>query len=245
MSNSTEEIVKEVLKQLMPSATLEGSTIGVSKEQVPFKEFGFASIGFVLICSALVMLMTPGVGLLYSGLTRTKNALTMIMISFLAYAVVSVQWVIFGFSLTFSETGSPFIGNFDFAGFKDVFGQSLGLTAVSVPSIVFALYQLQFAAVTAAIIFGAVTERVRLLPSIIFVFVWTTLVYDPVAYWTWAARGWLKSMSCLGTLALDQTPCNVGGIDFAGGGPVHMASGFAALAFCIFLGRRKRQAGIF
>lgn len=207
---------------------------------VPFSETGYASTGFLIICAALVMVMTPAVGLLYSGLSRSKNALTIIMISFLAYAVVTIQWVLFGFSLTFAENGSKFIGNFGFAGFQDVFWQALPLTAPAIPAMVFALYQLQFATVTVAIIFGSVTERIRLVPSVIFMFVWTTLIYDPVAYWTWGARGWIKNMSCLSTTALDQTPCQVGGLDFAGGGPVHMASGAAALAFCIFLGHRKR-----
>jgi ammonium transporter, Amt family len=204
-------------------------------------EIGLASTGFIIICSALVMLMTPGVGLLYSGLSRTKNALIIVMISFLAYAVVAVQWVIFGFSFSFSETGSPFIGNFAMAGFSNVFSDALPSTTTTIPVIVFALYQLQFAAVTLAIIFGSVTERVRLIPSIVFMFFWTTLVYNPVTYWTWASRGWLKNLSCLETTALDQTPCGVGDLDFAGGGPVHMASGAAALAFCIFLGHRKRM----
>ncbi|KAJ3319474.1 hypothetical protein HDV06_006284 [Boothiomyces sp. JEL0866] len=225
--------------QLMPAALASNPTNGGS---VPFVEIGYPSTGFVLISAALVMVMTPGVGILYSGLSRSKNALTIIMLTMLAYAIVAVQWVIFGFSLTFSETGSTFIGNFAWAGLVNADQQGMALTAASIPMIVFALYQMQFATVTLAIVFGGVTERVRLLPSIIFMFVWTTLIYDPVAYWTWGARGWIKNMSCLSTAAdLTQTPCQVGGIDFAGGGPVHMASGAAALAFCIFLGKRKGQ----
>jgi Amt family ammonium transporter len=227
------------VEDIMPASLLTSS---VNNATTPYVEIGHASTGFILVCSALVMLMTPGVGLLYSGLSRAKNALTLVMLSFLSYAVVSVQWVAFGFSLTFSETGSPFIGNFEMAGFSNVFTQSLPLTATAIPVIVFALYQMQFAAVTLAIIFGSVSERIRLLPSVIFMFFWTTLVYDPIAYWHWGARGWLKNLSCLNTLSLDQTPCLVGGLDFAGGGPVHMASGTAALAFCIFLGHRKRLA---
>lgn len=203
------------------------------------QEVGYASIGFVIVCTALVMLMTPGVGLLYSGLSRTKNALTIVMISFLSYAVVSLQWVLFGFSLAFSEASSSFIGNADFVGLRNVGTQALSLTAVTtIPTVLFSVYQMQFAAVTVAIIFGSVTERIRLIPSMAFMFVWTTLIYDPVTYWTWAARGWIRNMSCLSSLA--DKPCQVGGLDFAGGGPVHMASGAAALAFCLFLGHRKR-----
>ncbi|KAJ3326595.1 hypothetical protein HDU91_004604, partial [Kappamyces sp. JEL0680] len=99
---------------------------------------------------------------------------------------------------------------------------------------------MQFATVTVALIFGSIVERIRILPTIVFMLLWTTFIYDPIAYWTWGARGWIKNMSCLSTTALDQTPCQIGGLDFAGGGPVHMASGSAALAFAIFIGHRKR-----
>jgi Amt family ammonium transporter len=186
-----------------------------------YEKIGYGHTAFILICAALVMLMTPGVGLLYSGLSRTKNALTVIMLSFLSYAIVTIQWVAFGYSLAFSETGSQFIGNFKYAGLTNIGAEPTG----NLPVILFSLYQLQFATVTAAIIFGSVTERVRLLPSVLFVFVWTTLVYDPVTSWTWNVNGWLFKW---------------GALDFAGGGPVHIASGVAALAFCIFLGERRR-----
>lgn len=143
----------------------------------------------------------------------------------LSYAVVTIQWVIWGYSLAFSESGSTFIGNFDFAGLTNIGSQGLLLTTAEVPSIAFVLYQLQFATVTVAIIFGGASERIRLLPAVLFMFVWTTLIYDPTTYWTWAARGWIKNMACLSTTALGNTPCGIGGLDFAGGGPVHMASG--------------------
>ena len=220
-TNVTTEALKAAL---MPSSFLIEAS---DSNAVPFVEIGFASSSFILVCTALVMLMTPGVGLLYSGLTRSKNALTMVMLSFLCYSVVCIQWVIWGYSLTFSETGSRFIGNFANAGLAGV-GISGHMSSLNIPVILFALYQMQFATVTAAIIFGSVTDRVRLLPSLIFIFFWTTVVYDPIAYWTWGPSGWLKLL---------------GGLDFAGGGPVHMASGFSALAFCIFLGHRKRLPG--
>ena len=220
---------------LMPSAIL-GSTANPSS--TPFVETGFASTAFIVLSSALVFLMTPAVGLLYSGLSNSKNALTMIMLSMLAYAIVAIQWVVFGFSLTFSETGSFFMGDFSWAGMTQIGSQSLPLTAPQMPSIAFALYQLQFAAVTVAIIFGAVSERVRIVPACVFMFIWTTVIYDPTAYWTWGARGWLKSLTCLNSLQ-DAVPCGLGAIDFAGGGPVHMASGFSALAYCLLIGQRK------
>jgi Amt family ammonium transporter len=171
---------EQLASTLMPSAFLSSSGNGAD---VPFTETGFASSAFLIICSALVMVMTPGVGLLYSGLSRSKHALTIMMICFMAYAVVSIQWILFGFSLAFSETGSPFIGNFVFAGFENLTWQGLTLTAPAVPAVVLALYQMQFACVTVAIIFGSVVERVRILPSLIFMFLWTSLIYDPVAYW--------------------------------------------------------------
>ena len=193
----------------------------------PYVEIGYPSTGFLIICSALVMLMTPAVGMFYSGLTRAKNALTMVMLSFLCYSVVCIQWVIWGSSLAFSESGSSFIGDLSNAGLSNL-GVQANVSGPNVPVILFSLYQLQFACVTAAIIFGAVTDRIRLLPSILFIFCWTTLVYDPIAYWTWGPKGWLKIW---------------GALDFAGGGPVHMASGFSALSFCIIVGKRKRKEG--
>ncbi|KAI8906808.1 ammonium transporter AmtB-like domain-containing protein [Gorgonomyces haynaldii] len=224
----------------MPASFL-GSAANPSSS--PFTETGFASTGFLIMSSALVFIMTPGVGLLYSGLSRSKNALTIIMLSYLSYAIVAIQWVIFGFSLAFSETGGLFIGDFNYAGLSNIGANAMLNTASTIPSIVFSLYQLQFATVTVAIIFGAVTERVRLLPAMVFIFVWTTLIYDPVAYWTWGSRGWLRNLSCLNTIVvssdLSNIPCGIGSIDFAGGGPVHQASGFAGLAYSLVLGKRR------
>jgi Amt family ammonium transporter len=154
--------------------------------------------------------MVPGLGLFYSGLSDYKNALSNIMIVMLVYCVVAIQWLMFGFSLSFSETGSPFIGNFNYAGLSRVEIDSLKLTASPVPGIAFSLYQLQFAGITVAIIFGSVAERLRVLPALVFSFFWTTLVYDFVAYWTWGARGWLKNMACLDSTSLENTPCGVG-----------------------------------
>ncbi len=199
-----------------------------------------ASISMLMTGTIAVFLMTPGLGFFYSGMARSKNSLSLVMLSFLSMAIVTLQWFIWGFSLSYSQYGTPFIGSWDYMGFSGVNQYSVALTAPAVPSIVFALYQLMFAAVTPAIIFGAVAERVRMLPSMIFIFCWSTLVFDPAAYWTWAARGWIRNLACLDLAAdLSAVPCQIGGADFAGGGPVHIASGFAGLAFCIFLGRRR------
>ena len=222
---------------VMPATFTTSSQNGAS---TPFVEVGYASTGFLIMCSAIVMIMTPAVGMLYSGLARTEHALSVMLLCCLAYAIVSIQWVIFGFSLSFSESSySPFIGNLAYVGLEGLTWQALPLSAPAVSGIVYALYQLQFATVTVAIIFGSVIERIHILPSILFMFVWTTCIYDPIAYWTWGAHGWVRNMSCLSSIGEGKTPCQIGGLDFAGGGPVHMASGTAALAFCIFLGRRK------
>lgn len=212
---------------LMPSSLILNAANSVSS---PFIETGFASTGFILISSALVFLMTPGVGFLYSGLSHSNNVLTVIVLSYLSYAIVTIQWILFGFSFAYSDTGSAFWGDFQFAGFANVGLNALTMTAPQIPIIAFALYQLQFATVTVAIIFGAVTERVRIIPALLFIFVWTTyawnnnsIVYDPVCYWTWAARGWIRNLSCVSSVLSAAGPCGVGAIDFAGGGPVHIA----------------------
>ncbi|KAJ3194596.1 hypothetical protein HK101_002353 [Irineochytrium annulatum] len=209
------------------------------------------SNGFMLWGAAMVFIMTPGLGFFYSGMTRSKNALVMIMLCMLAMCVVSFQWFVMGYSLAFAEWdnrvngtgGSSFIGNFDHAFLGNVGADSLPMTAPAISSVVFMIYQMQFATITAALIFGSVAERVRILPAMIFIFIWTTLVYDPIAYWTWSWRGWIHNMACISTATspnMEPGPCGTGGLDFAGGGPVHMTSGFAGLAFCIVLGKRRR-----
>lgn len=155
-----------------------------------------ASSAFLILGAAAVFIMTPGLGLFYGGMAGRKSNLTLMMTSFLCMAVITVQWFIWGFSLAYSQYGTTFIGSYDYMGFSGVNIYSVFLTDPSVSAIVFALYQLQFAMVTPAIIFGSVTERIRLLPIAIFIFCWSTLVYDVVAYWTWAARGWLRNLSC-------------------------------------------------
>jgi len=164
--------------------------------------------------------MIPGVGFFYSGLLRRKNALSMIWASMLSAAVVSFQWFFWGFSLTFADNGSPVIGTLKFFGLKDVLGQPSG----RIPMLLFCIYQLMFAAITVALAVGAIAERGRLGPTLVFMFVWSTLVYDFIAYWTWNSNGWSYKL---------------GGLDFAGGTPVHISSGTAALAISIYLGKRR------
>ncbi|KXS20186.1 ammonium transporter [Gonapodya prolifera JEL478] len=179
---------------------------------------------FIMMCAALVMIMTPGLGYYYSGMARSKNALTLIMLCFLAYAVVTVQWYLIGFSLTFSDKGGKLWGDCTYCFLRNI-GQNVLTNIPSVPTVTFAFYELMFAALTPALIFGSTAERVRILPAGVFVFLWSTFVYSPIAYWAWSANGWANQV--------------LGYLDFAGGTPVHTSSGFAGLAFAVVIGRRK------
>lgn len=210
---------------LMPSSFLNGDTNGSPTN--PFIENGYASTGFQIICSALVMMMTPGVGLLYGSFANQKNVLTILQISFLTYAVVCVQYVLVGFSLSFSETSSLFLGDSYHFAFLNVDWTALTLTAPALPGIVFALYQMQFAAVTAALCFGSVIERVRIVPCMVFAAVWTTLIYDPIIFWTWSARGWLRNLACPSSALIGNSPCQIGAIDFAGGGMIGLLDSYS------------------
>ncbi len=182
-----------------------------------------ADTAWVLIGAALVMLMTPGLGLFYGGLVRQKNALSTIMHSFFILGLVSVQWVLVGYSLAFGPDVGGVIGGFDWVGLRGV-GQDPNPTyAATIPHLAFMSFQMMFAALTPALISGAFAERKRFAAFALFSVLWTTLVYDPIAHWVWGDGGWLRS---LGTL------------DFAGGTVVHISSGVSALICARVLGRR-------
>ncbi|OQV21652.1 Ammonium transporter 1 [Hypsibius exemplaris] len=200
---------------------------------------GSASTGFIVWAAALVFVMTPGLALFYSGLSRYNSALSLMMLCMMAMAVVSVQWFLFGFSLAFAEHGSPFIGDFTMGAVNTLDTHAFPNTAPQIPSILFMVYQMQFAGITAALVFGSVPERTRFVPAMVFVFFWTTLVYDFAAYWTWADHGFLRNLNCVGAPNYDVAPCYVGAYDFAGGGPVHICAGFSGLAYLVVLGKRK------
>ncbi|KAF9350709.1 hypothetical protein BGX26_011178 [Mortierella sp. AD094] len=186
-------------------------------------QYQAGDIAWTLTSTALVWLMIPGIGYFYSGMARSKNALSLIMLSCCSVAVVSFQWFLFGYSLAFSKTGGRMIGNFDNAFLRNVVDQpSVGSSKI--PDIVFMIFQCMFAALTPALAVGAAAERGRILPTLVFIFLWTTFVYDFIACWTWSPNGWSFVM---------------GGLDFAGGTPVHISSGAAALAYAIVLGRRS------
>jgi Amt family ammonium transporter len=175
---------------------------------------------WLLISTALVMLMTPGLALFYGGMVQSKNVLSTFMHSFIALGLVSVQFALIGYSLAFGQTHAGVIGGFDFLGLSGITEQSAHGT---VPHLAFVAYQCMFAVITPALISGAFAERMKFSAFILFTLAWTTLVYDPIAHWVWGEGGWLAKL---------------GAIDYAGGTVVHLSSGISALVVAIVLGKR-------
>jgi ammonium transporter, Amt family len=176
---------------------------------------------WLLASTALVMLMTPGVGLFYGGLVRKKNFISMVAMSFVAFSLVSIQWIIIGYSLAFGGDVSGALGNLTLVSLNGI-GLESATGSPAVPVLLFMAYQLMFAAVTMAIVTSGMAERVKLSSFIVFALLWTTLIYDPVAHWVWGG-GWLSSL---------------GFLDFAGGSVVHITAGFSALAVALVIGKR-------
>ena len=148
---------------------------------------------WVLVSTALVMLMTPGLALFYGGMVRGKNVLGTIMQSFIAIALVSMQWILFGYSLSFGPDVHGIIGNLDWIGLTGVGVEPNPAYAPTIPHILFMMYQAMFAVITPALITGAFAERMKFSAYVVFILLWSTLVYDPVAHWVWGAGGWLRS----------------------------------------------------
>ena len=187
-----------------------------------------ADTAWVLISSALVMLMLPGLALFYGGMVRRKNVLSTLMHSFIPLGVITIQWFAFGYSLSFAGADvGHIIGNLDKAFFSGIQMTTLNAGAPTIPDFLFSMFQLMFAVITAALISGGIAERVNFKSYVIFIFVWSTLVYDPIAHWVWGG-GWLQTM---------------GALDFAGGTVVHIASGTAALAAALILKKRRGFPG--
>ena len=173
---------------------------------------------FIIICTAMVMLMTPGVGLFYGGMVRSKNIISMIAMAFISFAIVSVQWVTIGYTLSFGSDIAGFIGGLDHLCLAGV-----GLDGDGIPDMLFMVFQLVFAGVTLAILTSGVAERIKLSSFIVLGVLWTTIVYDPLAHWAWGG-GWAGEL---------------GALDFAGGTVVHISSGFGALALALVIGNRS------
>jgi Amt family ammonium transporter len=179
---------------------------------------------WLLAATALVMIMLPGLALFYGGLVRRKNVLSTIMHSFFVLALVSVVWVLWGYSFAFGpDAFHGLIGGTDFLGFSNVTGAVDTRYAPTIPHVLFAGFQLMFAAITPALITGAFAERKRFGAFVLFTVAWSTLVYAPLAHWVWAPGGWLRTL---------------GAIDFAGGTVVHISSGVSALVVALVIGRR-------
>ena len=183
---------------------------------------------FMLIASALVLLMTPGLALFYCGMVKKKNVLNTIMMSFIVLGVLTIQWVMFGYSLAFGKDIHGFIGSLNWFGLNGVGLEPNEDYAATIPHLVFMVFQMMFALITAALISGAVVERMRFSAYIVIIVAWSTFVYDPLVHWVWGAGGWLKEMGVL---------------DFAGGTVVEMASGVSALVLAMLLGKRKTAGG--
>ncbi len=177
---------------------------------------------FMLIATAMVMLMTPGLALFYGGLVRSKNVLSTTMQSFLCLGLISLIWVAYGYSMAFGPDIAGFVGGLKYAGLRGV-TTGIGPYSDTIPDLLFCAFQLMFAIITPALITGAYAERMKFTAFVLFTVLWATLVYFPVCHWVWGG-GWLGAM---------------GALDFAGGTVIHINSGAAALVACIVLGKRK------
>jgi Amt family ammonium transporter len=183
-----------------------------------------ADTAWLMVSCALVMLMTPGLALFYGGMVGSRNVLSSFMHSFIALGIITLQWVVIGYSLAFgSDAGGGFIGGMEFA-----FLNGVGLEpqeGSTIPHILFMAFQMMFAIITPALISGAIAERMKFSAYLIFIVLWATLVYDPICHWVWGPDGWLGAR---------------GALDFAGGTVVHLSSGAAALICALVIGRRSR-----
>ncbi|WP_045575853.1 ammonium transporter [Desulfosporosinus sp. I2] len=180
--------------------------------------------GFVMISTALVFLMTPGLALFYGGMVRKKNVLSTLMHSWIIMGIMSLQWILVGYTLAFGTDYHGLIGGLDWLGLNGV-GMEPNLDyAATIPAVVFMAFQMMFAIITPALISGSIAERMRFPAFTVFILLWATLVYDPLAHWVWGVGGFLRTF---------------GALDFAGGNVVHISSGYSALIVALVLGKRK------
>ncbi|KAG9092769.1 hypothetical protein FRC06_011806 [Ceratobasidium sp. 370] len=206
--------------------TVKRSMNHLQARQTDQSAFDRGDIAFIIICGALVLFMVPGLGFLYSGLSRRKNALALLWVVVFSNAVVIFQWYFWGYSLAFSPTATNgFIGNLHHFGLQHVLADPSPGSPL-IPDLLYSFYQLEFCCVTVAILVGGVAERGRVMPAMVFSFLWATLVYCPVACWAWGINGWGFKWGVL---------------DYAGGGPVEIGSGVGGLAFAWVLGRRSES----
>lgn len=184
-----------------------------------------ADVAWVLVSTALVMLMTPALAFFYGGLVRRKNLVSTLVQCIIIFAVVSLVWFFWGYSIVFGPSVGGVIGNLSLVGLNNLGINSINPTyASTIPEVLFFAFQLKFAAITPALIIGACAERIRFKSLLIFVVLWSTLIYSPIAHWVWNSQGWLHIL---------------GAWDFAGGIVVHVTAGVSALAAALIVGRRK------
>lgn len=203
-------------------------------------ELDTGNTAWMLAASALVLFMTPGLGFFYGGLTRNKNVLATIMQSFITTGIVAIVWVTVGYSLAFGpDQGYGLIGNLDWFGLKDVGAEPGGpngaVYGFGIPHLLFMAFQMMFAIITPALITGAFAERAKFGPFLIFMALWSLLVYVPVAHWVFAYDGWLSAFAT----NADTPDVGLNSLDFAGGLAIHVNAGFAAIAAVLVFGKRK------
>src|SRR5215471_5190192 len=190
----------------------------------PVSAINSGDTAWLLTSAALVMLMTPALGFFYGGLVRRKNVLSTLMHSWFILALISVQWVLWGYSLAFApDTGLGIIGGLQWLGLNGVGQDPNPDYAATVPHLAYMVFQMMFAVITPALITGAFAERKRFKAFVLFSLLWATFVYDPIAHWVWGTGGWLH---------------NLGTLDFAGGTVVHISSGVSALVAILIIGKR-------
>jgi len=206
-----------MVKKLLSGLVVLASIAAVHAEEAA--EISAGDTAWLLVATALVMLMIPGVGFFYGGMVRSKNVLSTIMLVFATLALIGVQWVLFGYSLAFGSDIAGFIGGLDYLGLKGVGMEPSG----TIPHLLFMMFQGMFAIITVALVAGGIVERMKFSTWLVFALLWATLVYSPIAHWVWGG-GWLGEL---------------GALDFAGGTVVHINSGISALALALVLGARK------
>jgi ammonium transporter, Amt family len=212
MSKATEA------EQTQAAVAQVSSTVGQPQQRVDTGD-----TTWVLISTALVMLMTPGLAFFYGGMVGRKNILGILMQCFATLCIVSIQWVLFGYSLSFGPDG-PFWGGLQWAGLNGIGFAPYVDYAPTIPHELFAIFQMMFAVITPALIIGAFAGRMKFSAFLVFTLLWVTFVYDPICHWVWGVGGWLK---------------NLGALDFAGGIVVHISAGATALVTAIFIGQRN------
>ncbi len=204
-----------MLRKLIPLGMLALSVASVSAQEA----IDTGDTAWLLIATALVMLMIPGVGFFYGGMVRSKNVLSTIMLILATLSLVSVLWVLYGYSLAFGSSIAGFVGGLDYLGLRGVGMEPNG----TIPHLLFMMFQGMFAIITVALVAGGIVERMKFSAWLVFATLWLTLVYAPIAHWVWGG-GWLGEL---------------GALDFAGGTVVHINSGISALALALVLGARK------